>query len=136
MSTFQLEIVTPEKTVFSGEVESLRAPGFEGEFGVLARHRAMLAALDIGRIQFRQTGNESRQVATSGGFAEVQGHEVTILAETAEFEEEIDLARAEAARERARERLSTRRATDVDEQRAEIALKRAVNRLRLLDSGG
>lgn len=135
MSTFQLEIVTPEKTVFSGEVESLRAPGSEGEFGVLARHRAMLAALGVGRIQFRQSGNESRQVATSGGFAEVRGDAVTILAETAEFEEEIDLARAKAAKDRASERLSRRRAADVDEERAEIALKRAVNRLRLLDSG-
>ena len=136
MSTFQLEIVTPEKTVYSGEIESLRAPGSEGEFGVLARHRAMLAALGVGRIQFKETGAENRQVATSGGFAEVHGSGVTILAETAEFGEEIDLARAEAARDRARERLSRRRDADVDETRAEIALLRSVNRLRMLSSEG
>ena len=136
MPTFQLEIVTPEKTVYSGEIESLRAPGSEGEFGVLARHRAMLAALGVGRIQFKETGAENRQVATSGGFAEVHGSGVTILAETAEFGEEIDLARAEAARDRARERLSRRRDADVDETRAEIALLRAVNRLRMLSSEG
>ena len=136
MSTFQLEIVTPEKTVYSGEIESLRAPGSEGEFGVLARHRAMLAALGVGRIQFKETGAEDRQVATSGGFAEVHGSGVTILAETAEFGEEIDLARAEAARDRARERLSRRRDADVDETRAEIALLRSVNRLRMLSSEG
>ena len=136
MPTFQLEIVTPEKTVYSGEIESLRAPGSEGEFGVLARHRAMLAALGVGRIQFKETGAEDRQVATSGGFAEVHGSGVTILAETAEFGEEIDLARAEAARDRARERLGRRRDVDVDEARAEIALLRAVNRLRMLGSEG
>ena len=136
MPTVQLEIVTPEKTVYSGEIESLRAPGSEGEFGVLARHRAMLAALGVGRIQFKETGEEDRQVATSGGFAEVHGSGVTILAETAEFGEEIDLARAEAARDRARERLSRRRDADVDETRAEIALLRSVNRLRMLSSEG
>ena len=136
MPTFQLEIVTPEKTVYSGEIESLRAPGSEGEFGVLARHRAMLAALGVGRIQFKETGAEDRQVVTSGGFAEVHGSGVTILAETAEFGEEIDLARAEAARDRARERLGRRRDADVDEARAEIALLRAVNRLRMLSSEG
>ena len=136
MPTFQLEIVTPEKTVYSGEIESLRAPGSEGEFGVLARHRAMLAALGVGRIQFKETGAENRQVATSGGFAEVHGSGVTILAETAEFGEEIDLARVEAARDRARERLSRRRDADVDEARAEIALLRSVNRLRMLSSEG
>ncbi len=136
MPTFQLEIVTPEKTVYSGEIESLCAPGSEGEFGVLARHRAMLAALGVGRIQFKETGAEDRQVVTSGGFAEVHGSGVTILAETAEFGEEIDLARAEAARDRARERLGRRRDADVDEARAEIALLRAVNRLRMLSSEG
>ena len=136
MPTFRLEIVTPEKTVFSGEVESLRAPGTEGEFGVLARHRAMLAALGLGRIQFRETGADVRQVATSGGFAEVHVSGVTILAETAEFGEEIDLARAESARDRARERLGRRRDADVDDARAEIALRRAINRLRMLGSEG
>ncbi len=139
---FQLEIVTPEKTVYSGRVESLRAPGTEGGFGVLAGHHPMLASLDVGQIMFRpacragvgagrEEGEGPKVAATSGGFAQVQRDSVTVLAETAELAGEIDVARAEAARDRARERLARRREAEVDAVRAEMALVRALNRLRV-----
>ena len=133
MPTFQLEIVTPEKTVYSGDVESVRAPGTEGGFGVLAGHHPMLAALAIGQMVFSEQEKGSKSVAISGGFAEVRRDRVTVLAETAEFAREIDVTRAEAARDRARERLTRMREQQVDEARARLALVRAINRLRIGD---
>ena len=129
--TFQLEIVTPEKTVYSGEVESVRAPGTEGGFGVLAGHHPMLASLRIGEMVFSEQEQGPQSVAISGGFAEVQRDRVTVLAETAEFAQEIDVTRAEVARDRARERLARKRDQQIDEARARLALVRAINRLRI-----
>ncbi len=131
MPTFQLEIVTPEKTVYSGEVEQLRAPGTEGGFGVLAGHHPMLASLRIGEMVFFEGEQGPKSVAISGGFAEVQRDRVTVLAETAEFAPDIDVNRAEAARDRAREMLTRKQEQQIDEARATLALARAVNRLRI-----
>ena len=131
MPTFQLEIVTPEKTVYSGEVERLRAPGTEGGFGVLAGHHPMLASLSIGEMVFSEQEQEPRSIAIGGGFAEVQRDRVTVLAETAELAQEIDVTRAEAALDRARERLAQKRDQQIDEARASLALARAINRLRI-----
>ena len=131
MPTFQLEIVTPEKTVYSGEVEQLRAPGTEGGFGVLAGHHPMLSSLRIGELVFSAGDEGPKSVAIGGGFAEVQRDRVTVLAETAEFAQDIDVNRAEAARDRARELLARRREQQIDEARATLALARAVNRLRI-----
>ena len=130
MPTFDLEIVTPEQTVYSGTVESLRAPGVEGGFGVLARHHPMLSALGVGQIILREPDQPAQTMATTGGFAEVHRDRVTVLAETAEFTHAIDVARAEASRDRAKERLARRQDDDVDVARAEAALARALNRLR------
>ena len=130
MPGFQLEIVTPEKTFYSGVVEHLQAPGSEGSFGVLPGHVPMLTSLQIGQIAFvEEGGTSSREVATSGGFVEVQRDSVTVLAETAEFGEEIDMARAREARERALQRLAQEE--DVDAARAQVALSRALNRLKV-----
>ena len=131
MPTFQLEIVTPEKTVFSGEVEQVRAPGTEGGFGVLAGHLPMLASLSIGVMVFSEQEQDLKSVAISGGFAEVRRDRVTVLAETAEFAREIDVTRAEAARDRARELLARKQEQQIDEARANLALARAINRLRI-----
>ncbi|RMD97513.1 MAG: F0F1 ATP synthase subunit epsilon [Calditrichaeota bacterium] len=126
---FQLDIITPFKRVYSGEVESVVAPGFEGYFGVLARHAPLVSAIQIGEIKV-ETGTSTLHFATSGGFAEVLPKKVTILAEAAEDVTEIDVARAEAARDRARRRLAEGKGVwDID--RARIALARAENRLRL-----
>lgn len=126
-ASFPLRILTPARTLFQGDVERLQAPGSEGSFGVLARHAPLVAALGTGRLTFVD-GSGRRQLATSGGFVEVAADGVTVLAETAEFGPEIDVARAEAARDRARERLRQRDAIDVP--RAQAALARALNRLR------
>ena len=130
MPAFKLDIVTPERTVYSARIQSLRAPGSEGGFGVLPRHAAMLAALEIGPLSFvEEEGDSQRRMAISGGFAEVLGDSVTILAETAEFAEEIDPERAREARDRALERLA--QAQKIDEARARAALARALNRLKV-----
>ena len=128
MPEFKLDIVTPERTAFSGAVESLRAPGSDGGFGVLARHAPMLAALAVGQLAFVVDG-QRQEMAISGGFAEVLRDSVTVLAETAESPEEIDIARAQAARDRAQERLH--RQAEFDPERARAALMRALNRLHI-----
>ena len=134
MAAYQLEIVTPSGTVYSGSVESLQAPGSLGSFGVLARHARMISGMATGRLAFTEEGaGEARAMACSGGFVEVLGDRVTVLAETAEFGEEVDLARAEAARDRARRRLA--REGVVDRARAEAALARALVRIRIAGGG-
>lgn len=126
---FELEIVTPFRRVFSGRVKSVVAPGFEGYFGVLARHAPYVVSIKIGEIKV-DTGEDVRYFATSGGFAEVLPNKVTILAETAEEASEIDVNRAEAALERARQRLKEgRKMWDVE--RAQASLARALNRLKV-----
>ena len=131
MAVFQFDIVTPEKGLYSGSVESLRVPGSEGEMGIWARHMPLLSALRVGRIHFSEEGGATRYVATSGGFVEIEHNHVTILAETAEFAEEIDAERALAAQQRAQERLARIREETIDEARAQAALDRALNRLRI-----
>jgi F-type H+-transporting ATPase subunit epsilon len=113
-----------------GEVESFWAPGVEGNFQVLAGHIPFLTVLRVGEIGFRDADGRRRHVATSGGFVEVLRTGVTVIAETAEFAEEIDVSRAEAARDRARARLRRPEpGTDID--RASAALIRALNRLQV-----
>ena len=126
---FKLEIVTPEQVLYEGEVEGVRAPGKLGSFEVLAGHIPYLSLLEIGEVSFRE-GGVRRYLATSGGVLEVLRTGVTVLLETAEWAEEIDVERAERARDRARQRLSER-SPDLDIPRAEAALQRALNRLRV-----
>lgn len=128
--TFEFEIVTPEKRVYAGTVRSLRAPGSEGSFGVLPRHAPLLAALEIGSLSFVDEEGRTHLAAISGGFAEVEGKRVVVLAESAELAEAIDVERAAAARDRALKRLSSK-APDLDVERARLALMRALNRLKV-----
>ena len=95
----------------------------------------MVASLGVGQVIFREEGGQERRVSVSGGFAEVLRDRVVILAETAELPEAIDAARAEVARDRARDRLAVPRNRDLDVLRAEAALSRALNRLRVVESG-
>ena len=134
MPTFQLDIVTPEGTVYSGEVSSLRAPGADGGFGVLSRHQPMMAALAVGQVMFDETGSGPKKMAIGGGFANVSRDGVTLLAETAEMAEQIDIERAKAAHDRARDRIARRGDPDIDIERAQTAMMRAFWRLRV--SGG
>jgi F-type H+-transporting ATPase subunit epsilon len=98
---FRLKVVTPERALIDTEVDSVIVPGSEGEFGVLPGHELFLAPLLPGVVEYAQ-GGERRRLAVSGGFAEVTQERVTLLARTAEFSDEIDVERAEAALERAR----------------------------------
>lgn len=131
MPAFALEVVTPERVAYAGQVASLQAPGSEGSFGVLAGHLPLLTALQIGRLRFVEEGGHAVQMAISGGFVEVGREQVAVLAEAAERLEEIDVERAEAARQRAEERLARVQEEQVDVARAQAAVARAVNRIRI-----
>ena len=126
---FKLEVITPDRMVLSdGEIVSVVLPASLGYLGVLANHAPLMTELAIGELTFRRADGKSDVMAASGGFVEVFENVVTVLAESAELSEDIDVERAEEARRRAQERI-TSRAPDVDVTRAEIALKRALNRL-------
>jgi len=129
MATMKLEIITAERRVFSEEVEALVAPGFEGELGILPHHAPLMTTLQPGELLIRKGGQET-YLAVTGGFLEVMGNVVTILADACERSEEIDVERAEAAMKRAQERLAGHSA-DLDLQRAMSALQRAQVRLKV-----
>jgi F-type H+-transporting ATPase subunit epsilon len=131
VAAFALEIVTPERVIYSGQVASLQAPGSEGSFGVLAGHMPLLASLQVGLLRFAEEGGNEVQMAVSGGFTEVGREQVTVLAETAERAEEVDIQRAESSRQRAEGRLARRHEEQVDVTRAQAALSRAINRLKV-----
>ncbi len=130
--TLRLNIVTPERRVYSEDVDMVIAPGTEGQLGILPHHAPLLTALTSGELRVKR-GDEEEIFAISGGFMEVQHDWVTILANTAERAEEIDLERAEAARRRAEEHLRARTQSDVDFTRAEAALRRAVTRIKVTE---
>lgn len=125
-----LEVVTPQKAVVSEEVEIVVAPGSEGEFGALKGHTTFLTSLKIGTLRYKDAKGKERLLFINGGFAEVLPDKVTILAESAEYSKDIDVERATKAKERAEKRLSAKDA-DTDLVRAEVALKRAVHRLKI-----
>ena len=127
MATMRLEIVTAERRVYSEDVDMLVAPGIDGQVGILPNHAPLLTALQPGEIRVDKDGEES-YMAVSGGFLEVLANRVTILADTAERAEEIDIERAEAAVLRAQERIASR-ASDRDLQRAVMSLRRSQARL-------
>jgi F-type H+-transporting ATPase subunit epsilon len=129
--TFQLDVVTPDGAVFSDQVEHLRAPGVEGSFGVLPGHTPFMTALQTGEVDVTMDG-KVRLMAISGGFIEVLPDHTVILVQSAEFAETIDLARAQAAKARAEERLRAHQA-DLDESRAKAALVRALNRIHVAE---
>ena len=129
-NTLYVEIVAPDKRVFQGEAQGIRAPGEQGSFEVLYNHAPMIAAMGVGPLFVTLPSGEKITYATSGGFLEVIGNVVTLLAETAEPASGIDIDRARAAEERARQRLAA--STSADERlRAEQALERARNRARV-----
>ena len=124
-----LEIVTPDRSVIAEKVDEVEIPGAEGYFGVLPGHTPLLATLHVGELWYRK-GSEKHYLSIAFGFAEVLPDRVTILAELAERAEEIDAARAEAARRRAEERVA-KPAADIDVERARMALMKALIRLQV-----
>ncbi len=131
MPTFKVDIVTAERVVYSAEVDAVIAPGVEGQLGILPHHAPLMTILQAGELVVRKGGEEDI-MAISGGFLEVRPDHVIVLADQAERAEEIDAARAEAARKRAEERLKSR-AAGIDAARAEAALRRALVRLSVAD---
>ena len=123
MATMLFEMVTAEKLLFSDQVESVVAPGEAGELGILPHHAPLLTTLRPGELRVTQDGQE-HAMAVSGGFLEVLGNQVTVLADAAEHAGEIELERAEEAMRRAEERIASRDA-DMDLERALGALRRA-----------
>ena len=129
--TFKLEVIAPDRVVFSDDhVVSVIAPGVEGYIGALANRAPIVTELDIGEIDFRKPDGDWDYIGVSGGFMEVFENKVTVLAESAELFTEINLVRAEQARDRAQERLASR-APEIDIDRAQAALKRALTRLHV-----
>lgn len=129
MPTFLLELVTPERVVLSERVQSVRVPGTEGSFGVLVGHAPLMSALTVGVVKVVHANGDEEFIATSGGFVEVGPEKVIVLADAAERADEIDVARAEAAVNRARQRLNS--GESIDYGRAQAALNRATNRLKV-----
>ncbi|UVI29946.1 F0F1 ATP synthase subunit epsilon [Paenibacillus spongiae] len=128
MSTFLLEIVTPERKVYAEEVNMVIVKGVEGEMGILPKHVPLVTPLKIAPVTIKQD-RASHVIAVNGGFLEIRKDKVVILAESAEMPEEIDVDRAQAAKQRAEQRLSDKKRADLDALRAELALQRAMNRL-------
>jgi F-type H+-transporting ATPase subunit epsilon len=125
--TFELQIVTPDKMVVKDTVEEAQIPGKNGYIGVLPGHAPLITELSLGEITYRSAG-QTHRIAAAWGFAEVLPHKLTILAETAERADEIDVARAQTAKQRAEEELRSGK-TEKDFTHAEWALKRAETRL-------
>ena len=129
MPPMQLEIITAEQQVYSDDVDMLVAPGLEGQLGILPHHAPLMTALQPGEILIRKDGGDSF-LAVSGGFMEVMGNRVTILADTCERSDEIDEQRAQEAIERARERIGSHEG-DVQLEQAMASLRRAQVRLNV-----
>jgi F-type H+-transporting ATPase subunit epsilon len=128
-SHLQLQIVSADRLLVNEPVDEVQIPGTEGYLGILPGHTPLLATLQVGELWYRK-GSEKHYLSIAFGFVEVQPDRVTILAQIAEPAHEIDLARAEAAKKRAEERLS-RATADIDFERARIAMLKALVRLQV-----
>jgi len=131
MATVNLDIVTAEKVVYSGDVDIVIAPGHEGQLGILPHHAPLMTTLSAGELIARK-GTEEFLIAISGGFLEVLPDRIIVLADAAERAEEIDIARAEAAKKRAQDNLS-HSASQIESAAAEAALHRAIARLEVAE---
>ena len=129
MATLKLEIVTAESPVFTGEVDSIVAPGTVGQFTILPHHAAFMTMLEAGELCLRMGGQETFMVV-SGGFLEVMDDRVIVLADAAERADDIDAARAEEAKKRAQEQMR-RPLTGPELVAAEAALRRSLARLKV-----
>jgi len=130
----KLEVVTPEKIVVSEDAQIVASPGSQGEFGVLIGHTPFLTTLKTGTIRYTDADGNEKFIFVSGGFSEALPDKVTVLAESAELREDIDVERAKASMQRAQKRLEEDRSkVDVDFVRAKAALERAINRIGLVE---
>ena len=130
----KLEVVTPKGAVVSQEVDIVTAPGYGGEFGVLANHAPFLSTIKTGVLTYK-TGAQEETLMVSGGFCEVSNNKLTFLVESAERGTDIDVERAMRAKERAEKRLAEAQAQKekFDRTRAEAALQRALSRIKVAE---
>ena len=130
----KLEVVTPKGAIVSKEVDIVTAPGYGGEFGVLANHAPFLSTIKIGVLTYK-IGAQEETLMVSGGFCEVSNNKLTFLVESAEQGTDIDVDRAMRAKERAEKRLAEAQAQKekLDRTRAEAALQRALSRLKVAE---
>jgi F-type H+-transporting ATPase subunit epsilon len=128
----QLEIVTPEKLAYQGEVDSVQLPGSEGELGVLPHHAPLVSTLGAGELRLRK-GSEDEFFAIVGGFLQVLPDKVVVMAETADMASEIDLERAQEARRKAEQALESGFVEGADLAAARAALQTALLRIRVAE---
>lgn len=132
MSELFLEIISPSRQVFSGEIKSITVPGTKGRFQVLKNHAPIISTFEIGMIRVDLKDNP-KYFATAGGTIEVLNNKVLVLADSIESSDEIDYDRALKAKERAEKRLAEKR-PDIDVERAQAALARALNRIKVRET--
>ena len=128
MEEIKLEIITPEKIVFKEIIDSITIPGTLGSFQVLKDHAPLISSFEVGVITIQKNGNKN-YFSTSGGTVEVEKNKILVLADSVEKVEEIDVDRARQAKDRAEQRLTRKHEAEINEARAEAALRRAVNRI-------
>ena len=128
----RLEIVTPERQAFEGDVDSVVCPGIEGELGVLPHHAPLLTTLGVGELRIRR-GSEEEYFAIAGGFLQVRPDRVVVMAETADMASEIDIQRAEEARREAERALQEGFAEPADLARARAALQSALLKIQVTE---
>ena len=135
VSSIRLEIVTPERVIYSDEVNAVVVPGIEGQLGILPHHAPLMTMLQPGELRVRK-GKEETYIAVFGGFLEVRPDRVIVLADAAERVEEIDVARAEEAKRRAEQALADRKVSEVARAQAEAALRRSLVQLKVAEKKG
>lgn len=128
-----LEVITPERLVLSEWADEVVVPGLGGELGILPEHTPLISQLQTGVLTYRQ-GSEKKQIHVSGGFVEVQPDRVSVLSDVAEKPEEIDLERAQRAKDSAEKQLKSQ-GDDIDFHSAELKLQRAMTRIQLAGKG-
>ncbi|WP_214815460.1 F0F1 ATP synthase subunit epsilon [Exiguobacterium sp. s131] len=133
MNTVHVNVVTPDGAAFEGNARMVIAKSVTGELGILPKHIPMVTPLDVSVLKLRHEDGGRTLIAISGGFMEVRPDTVTILAETAEMADKIDYDRASAAKVRAERRLQDTKLSELEFRRAELALKKAINRLSIRD---
>jgi F-type H+-transporting ATPase subunit epsilon len=130
MTELNLDIVTPSKSVFKGIIKSITVPGTNGRFQVLKNHAPIVSTFEVGMVKVDLPDSKENYYATAGGTIEVLDNEIIVLADSIELVNEIDVERAEKAKQRAEERLASK-TSDINIFRAEAALERALNRLNV-----
>jgi F-type H+-transporting ATPase subunit epsilon len=132
MKEINVEIITPSKSAYKGNVKSINIPGTAGNFQVLYNHAPLLSSFEIGKIKIVDVEGKTIEFATGGGTVEVRKNKLLVLADSVETTDEIDAERAKKSYDRAKERLSSSNKADIDMIRAELSLQRAINRMKFV----